>query len=458
MGSPEKISKGIWKMVFYIFDRRFYVSTKMKYVLSLIFAICWVLFSLWIAKTWIDSLAGHTGYFVSYFIVFGVAIIPGFLNSFLISSLLLDVRPPRKKIDEKIFPDISILIAAYNEEDNIETTLESIKNEYYTKNGKTTVIVINDGSTDKTKEKLSNYDKYNWIKIINLEKNVGKANALNAGLLEVKTDLLITIDADSILYNNAILRLVERYLLDPDDTIAVAGAVLVGNSRNNFVTKIQEWDYFHGIASVKRVQSLYGGTLVAQGAFSLYETEEILKVGGWPDTIGEDIVLTWALLGTGKRIGFAEDACLFTNAPETWGKFIRQRQRWSRGLIEAFKKHWRLLFKARLSTLFIWSNFTFPYLDLVYTFVFIPGVIMAFFGYYYIASLITLLVLPLAVLVNYIMFRIQRRMFTEQNLKVRKNIFGFIYYALFYGLILQPACVIGYIKEIFSFNKTWGTK
>jgi len=434
-------------MVFYIYNKRFYVSTKVKYILSLIISIFWVSFSLWIAQTWIHSLAEHIGYFLSYTIVSGIAIIPGFLNCFLISSLLLDVRPSRKKIDSEKLPNISILIAAYNEEDNIEITLESIKNEYYTKNGKTTVIVINDGSTDKTKEKLLNYNEYNWIKIINLEKNVGKANALNVGLSEVKTDLIITIDADSVLYNNAILRLVERYLLDPDDPVAV----LVGNSRNNFVTKIQEWDYFHGIASVKRIQSLYGGTLVAQGAFSLYETEEILKVGGWPDTVGEDIVLTWALLGTGKRIGFAEDACLFTNAPETWGKFIRQRQRWSRGLIEAFKVHWRLLFKARLSTLFIWSNFTFPYLDLIYTFVFIPGIVMAFFGYYYIASLITLLVLPLAILVNYVMFRIQRKMFTEQNLKVRKNIFGFIYYALFYGLILQPACVIGYIKDVVIF-------
>ena len=445
-------------MVFYVFNRRFYVSTKIKYLLSLVLSSCWVLFSIWIAQTWIHHLAEHLGYFLSYAIVFGIAIFPGFLNCFLISSLLLDVRPPRKKIESETLPHISILIAAYNEENNIEKTLDSVKNEYYTKNDKATVIIINDGSTDKTKETLSKYGDYPWLKIINLEKNVGKANALNVGFREVNTELLITIDADSVLYNNAILRLVERYLLDPYDTIAVAGAVLVGNSRTNFVTKIQEWDYFHGIASVKRIQSLYGGTLVAQGAFSLYKTEEIAKVGGWPNTVGEDIVLTWALLGTGKRIGFAEDACLFTNAPETWKQFIRQRQRWSRGLIEAFKSHWRLLFKRRLSTLFIWCNFTFPYLDIIYTFVFIPGIILAFFGYYYIAGLITLLVMPLAILVNYVMFRIQRKMFIEQNLKVRKNIFGFIYYALLYGLILQPACVIGYIKEIFSFNKTWGTK
>ena len=76
-------------MVFYILNKRFYVSTKFKYVLSLIFALCWVLFSLWIAKTWIHSLAEHTGYFLSFSSVLGIAIIPGFLNSFLLAVIFL---------------------------------------------------------------------------------------------------------------------------------------------------------------------------------------------------------------------------------------------------------------------------------------------------------------------------------------------------------------------------------
>jgi biofilm PGA synthesis N-glycosyltransferase PgaC len=60
---------------------------------------------------------------------------------------------------------------------------------------------------------------------------------------------------------------------------------------------MQEWDYFLGIASVKRMQGLYQGTLVAQGAFSLYRTQALRAAGGWPDAIGEDIVLTWRLIG-----------------------------------------------------------------------------------------------------------------------------------------------------------------
>jgi biofilm PGA synthesis N-glycosyltransferase PgaC len=85
--------------------------------------------------------------------------------------------------------------------------------------------------------------------------------------------------------------------------------------------------------------------------------------------------------------------------------------------------------------------------------------ILALFGIYWIAGPMTLLVLPLAMIVNYIMFSIQNKMFTEQGLKVRRNVLGFVFYALFYGIILQPACVLGYIHEVIKGSKkNWGTK
>jgi biofilm PGA synthesis N-glycosyltransferase PgaC len=356
---------------------------------------------------------------------------------------------------EERFPAISILIAAYNEEKTIASTIESIARQNYP--GTIYVFVINDGSTDGTAKALSKI-KYPWLHILNLQENAGKAHALNEGLKRVKTPLTLTIDGDSYLFKNALRNLVLRYLSDPKETKAVAGAILVRNSRVNLVTKAQEWDYFHGIAAIKRLQSLYQGTLVAQGAFSLYETGVLREIGGWPDTVGEDIVLTWGILAANHRVGFAENALLFTNAPDTWRQFIRQRQRWSRGLIEAFKMHWKLLFKWRMTTLFIWWNLLFPYMDLVYTLAFIPGIILAFFGIFWIAGPMTLLVLPLGIGTNYILFRIQSKMFDEQELKVRKNVFGFIFYSMFYSIVLQPACVVGYTNEFFLRTKDWGTK
>jgi len=229
--------------------------------------------------------------------------------------------------------------------------------------------VVNDGSSDRTLRKIQELN-YIWLEVVDQQPNRGKAAALNAGLERVRYGLVVTLDADSYLYRNALVNLVGRYLSDPPNTAAVAGSVLVRNSRHNWVTKIQEWDYFNGIAAVKRVQSLLQGTLVAQGAFSLYRADVLRDVGGWPECVGEDIVLTWALLERGWRVGYCEDACAFTNAPTTLRQFMRQRQRWSRGLIEAFKHHWRLLFRWRLSAIFIWWNLLFPYIDFMYTVVF----------------------------------------------------------------------------------------
>lgn len=431
-----------------------YVPVRLKFGVSLIAAVGWATLSYFIAQRWIADLSAYVGAPAALLIIFGIAIIPGFMNAFLVSSLLLDRRPPLRQEGESL-PAISIIVAAYNEEDRILETIESIEKQNY--KGPFEVIVVNDGSTDRTQAQLTSVSRP-WLRVINLERNGGKAAALNQGLAVAAHPLVITVDGDSYLYKDALQKLVLRYLNDPANTAAVAGAVLVRNSRQNLVTKMQEWDYFHGISAVKRLQSLYQGTLVAQGAFSIYRAEVLREVGGWKNTVGEDIVMTWAILERGYRVGFAENACLFTNAPDTWRQFIRQRQRWSRGLIEAFKAHWRLLFHRRMSTLFIWWNLGFPYLDLVYTFVFIPGVILALAGYYFIAGPLTLLVLPLAMLINYLMYRIQNRMFHEQHLKVRKNVLGFLFYSVLYSIVLQPACVVGYLKEFFARNKNWGTK
>lgn len=435
-----------------------YIPVKFKYLLAIIIAILWAIFSTVLAWPWVVDLAGMFGWITSLLVIAGIAIIPGFMSAFLVASILLDQRPSHKAHKTQSCPPITVLIAAYNESASILSTLESIDRQHYP--GELKVIVINDGSSDNTADLVrSKLADYAWLELLDLKKNVGKAAALNQGLELVTTPYTLTIDGDSYLYKNALVNLVYRYLSDPDHTRAVAGAVLVRNSRKNFVTKMQEWDYFHGIAAIKRLQSLYQGTLVAQGAFSMYDTGVLREVGGWPHCVGEDIVLTWAILKLGYRVGFAENACLFTNAPEELGQFIRQRLRWSRGLIEAFKSHWQLLFKARMTTLFIWWNLLFPFMDMVFTLAFIPGIILALFGIYWIAGPMTLILMPMALLVNYVMYRVQVRMFTEQELRVRKNIFGFIAYAFFYSFILQPACLYGYVKEMVNGSiKNWGTK
>jgi biofilm PGA synthesis N-glycosyltransferase PgaC len=433
--------------------RNWYLPVHAKFAFSLALGVVWLAFSWWLAARWVKDLSAIIGPFLALFAIGGIAIVPGFMNAFLAVSLLFDRRPRRRAPAQ--YPGISILVAAYNESATLAGTLESIANSGYP--GDFEVIVIDDGSNDATPDVAARLS-YPWLRVLRQTRNQGKSAALNRGLAESHHDLIVTLDADSYLYRDALQRLVERYLSDPADTRAVAGTMLVRNSRRNWVTRAQEWDYFHGIAAVKRVQSLYQGTLVAQGAFSIYDRETLRNLGGWDDCVGEDIVLTWSLLKAGWRVGHAEDACCFTNAPESLKQFVRQRQRWARGMMEAFRRHPRIVLAWRMSTLFIWWNVFFPWLDAAYTLFFVPGVALALFGYYWIAGPMTLLLLPMALVMNYLMFRIGRNMFATQGLRVRRNVSGFFIYAFAYSIILQPACVWGYLSEVLGLRKTWGTK
>ena len=435
--------------------RRTYVSVEQKFIIAFITATCWAGASVYLAQPWLGELAARVGYTAATVIIFGIAIIPGFMNAFLVTGLVLDRRP--KDLPLAQYPGISILIAAYNEDATILETIDSIALQGYP--GQFEVIVIDDGSVDNTAALVSaELAVRPWLRLVTVEKNSGKARALNQGLAQAHYSIIVTVDADSCLYAGALQNLVGRYLNDPPNTRVVAGTVLVRNSRASWIAKAQEWDYFHGISAIKRVQSLFQGTMVAQGAFSLYDRIALVRAGGWPDCVGEDIVLTWAFLKAGYRVGHSEDAYLFTNVPTTLKQFSRQRQRWSRGMIEAFKHHPDILVTPRLSTVFVYWNLLFPPLDLIFTISFIPGLILALFGHFWIVGPMTLALIPAGLAINILMFRVGKRTFGENGLGVRTNIKGFLIYVLGYNLIMQPVCVAGYFKELINMKKSWGTK
>ncbi|WP_308390024.1 glycosyltransferase [Acidithiobacillus sp. AMEEHan] len=430
-----------------------YFPVTVKFVVAQIGAILWVLFSFWIALPWIHNLDTVIGPILTILIIGGVAIIPGYISGFMLFSTLLDRRPRIVSIDT--YPPISILVAAYNEELVISDTIHSVLLQSYP--GMHEIIVIDDGSKDATAEKVKAFTD-SRVRLIRQPVNGGKASALNAGLQHAKFDIVITLDADTYLYRDALQKIVGRYLSDPSNTAAVAGALAVRNSRTNWITRLQEWDYFHGIAIVKRVQSLYQGTLVAQGAFSLYEKKVLQELGGWAPVVGEDIVLSWGMLKKGYRIGYAENAVVFTNVPESYRQLFQQRRRWARGMFEAVRVHPGILLQPRLTLQFVFINMLFPFIDMSYILFFVPGVIAAFFGFFLIAGPITLLLIPLAALNNFVIYFVQLRMFQSRGLKVRRNIRGMFLYVFFSQLLMSPASIAGYASEVLRLSKTWGTK
>jgi biofilm PGA synthesis N-glycosyltransferase PgaC len=432
--------------------RRLYVQLHLKLALVVGIALAWAGLSLWLAIPWIVELGHSITLPLAIATIAGIAIIPGYLNANLIASLLID-RPPPLRLDLD-FPPATVVIACFNEEETIEETLDYVAKQDYP--GELRILVADDGSTDCTAElahRRAATDER--IAVLTLP-HCGKARVLTGALKKVETPLVVTVDADTLLMPASIQRLVARLLLSPPDTVAVAGAVFVRNSRHNFITRAQEWDYFLGIASVKRQQGLFQGTMVAQGAFSVYRTAALKEVGGWPDRIGEDIVLTWAMMRKGGRVGYERTAIAFTGAPENAKAFARQRRRWARGMIEGLREHGgALLTGGRANAHAVLVNFVFPFIDVVYSIAFPIGIVLALFGNFAIVGPMTLAVLPLNLLLSGIMFHLSRQSFDEVGLSVRTNRLGFLGYLLTYQLFMSPVSVAGYAQELFGTSRRW---
>lgn len=432
--------------------RLLYIPVRTKFAASHLFALIWTGFSVYISIPWVNDLTTVVGKLVSLVIITGIAYIPGYMNAFLVASLILDRQPPFR--DQNPVKDVTILIAARNEAENIGNTLSYIAKQDY--RGHIRIFVIDNGSSDETSlMALSSGKRLNLDLTVLREEKPGKFNALNTGLKHVGTDLVITLDADTLLHKSAVRYLVARMESAPENVCAVAGSVLVRNSRDNILTRMQEWDYFLSIASIKRLQGLYQGTLVAQGAYSVYKTDSIRQAGGWPDAIGEDIVLTWSLLKNNWLIYFEPLAVAFTSVPGNFRVFVRQRARWARGMIEALKaiRPWQQ--PKGYARYLTGIDLVIPYLDMSYTFFWIPGLVLACFGRFWIVGPATLLVLPLTLASYSILYRYQKRVFRKLNLKVRKNISGFVMFILCYQMIMSPVSVWGYIQEVFRRKRIW---
>jgi biofilm PGA synthesis N-glycosyltransferase PgaC len=432
--------------------RRLYIGLHLKLLLVIAIGLGWAGFSLWLSLPWIDSLGEAITIPLAVAVIFGIAIIPGYLNANLIASLLLD-RPPPLRLD-LAFPDATVVIACFNEEETIGETLDYVVAQEYP--GRLRVLVADDGSTDRTAELARARAATNPDIAVLTVPHGGKAKTLTAALKRVRTPLMATVDADTLLMPSALERVVARLLISPPDTVAVAGAVFVRNSRRNFITRAQEWDYFLGIASVKRQQGLFQGTMVAQGAFSVYRTAALRQVGGWPDRIGEDIVLTWAMMREGGRVGYERTAIAFTTAPEDARAFARQRRRWARGMIEGLREHGgALLAGGRSNVHAVLVNFVFPYVDVVFSIAFPIGIVLALFGNFAIVGPMTLAVLPLNVALSMIMFHLSKQSFDEVGLMVRQNRLGYFGYLFTYQLFMSPVSVAGYAQELFGAARRW---
>ena len=242
-----------------------------------------------------------------------------------------------QSLDPGFQPPVAVLVPAYNEEKVIERTIRSVLASSYPK---LRVIVIDDGSKDRTLEIAQTVFAKEIAagKLLVLTKpNSGKAEALNFGLQRVTEPFYIGIDADTVIAREAIARLIPHFA---DPTIgAVAGNAKVGN-RVNIWTRWQALEYITSQNFERRALDLLGAVTVVPGALGAWRTDLAKEAGGYPvSTVAEDADLTMNFLRRGYRVIYEDRALAYTEAPMSARGLMRQRFRWSFGILQAVWKH-----------------------------------------------------------------------------------------------------------------------
>ena len=418
-------------------------SQRLQLIAVGVFMALWFAFAVWASSFWFEALADAVGLIAAILFVGGLVLVPSAMNMLVVASLLTDRRPPRRALAK--YPALSVLMYVRDHAQSIAETIESIRRQEYP--GPFEVILIDDASSDRTAQIVRGMG-YRWIKVLRQTKGRGKAAALNRALESAQHDLIVTLDADAILFGDALWSMVERYVAAEPDVRAIAGCVLVRNSRENWLTRAQEWDYFHGLASMKRLQSQYQGTVVAEAAFTIYDRAVLKEVGGWRSDVAEEVLLTWDMLQRGWRVGFAEDACCFVIVPVDVKSFVRQRVRHARTTLRALRELPPELAK-RTSMAFVVWHLLFPWTDLAFTLGFVPGVLLSVaYSSHLLMGPMAVTLLPAVLLLNMAIFFVMRSMFHTHGLKVRRNVGGLVVYIFGYSLLLQPARAAGYLAGL----------
>jgi cellulose synthase/poly-beta-1,6-N-acetylglucosamine synthase-like glycosyltransferase len=254
---------------------------------------------------------------------------------FLGTLAVLQARRNAKKVyPSDYFPPVSVVIAAYNEEKVVNHTISTLLDCGYPN---LEIVVVDDGSSDRTADVvLERYADNPAVTVIRKE-NGGKASALNLGVQICTGEIVVALDADTVFAKNTIRRLV-RHFSNPE-VGAVAGNVKVGN-RGNLLTLWQTIEYITSQNFDRRAFDYLNCITVVPGAVGAWRKETILKAGGYSsDTLAEDTDLTFRIRRMGYRIVTDNSALAFTEAPDTFRGFAKQRFRWAFGTLQCLWKH-----------------------------------------------------------------------------------------------------------------------
>ncbi|MET4080615.1 cellulose synthase/poly-beta-1,6-N-acetylglucosamine synthase-like glycosyltransferase/peptidoglycan/xylan/chitin deacetylase (PgdA/CDA1 family)/spore germination protein YaaH [Pedobacter sp. UYP30] len=271
-------------------------------------------------------------------VIFTVAIALAILRTLFIAYLAIRQRKLARKNVNLLVKNptslVSIIIPAYNEEVTAIQTINSLLKLNYPN---FELIFVDDGSKDKTFEIVSaKFAGNNHVKLYR-KINGGKASALNYGISKANGEYLVCIDADTQLKTDAVTELMKLFY--SPEIAAVAGTVKVGNA-HNLITTWQSIEYITSQNMDRRAFDLLNTITVVPGAIGAFRKSVILEIGGFTiDTLAEDCDLTMRILRAGYKVKNCDTAIAYTEAPETVEMLLKQRFRWSFGVMQSFWKN-----------------------------------------------------------------------------------------------------------------------
>jgi biofilm PGA synthesis N-glycosyltransferase PgaC len=241
---------------------------------------------------------------------------------------------PAPALDPSYQPPATILIAAFNEAEHIEETIEGCLRVNY---GDVEIVVVDDGSTDDTVDRVLPYVRDGRVRLVRKMMNEGKAMALNDGLRCTRGEVILIIDADAVPDPDVVKYMVPHF--QSPRVGAVTGNPRVVN-RRSLLAKLQAIEFTSIISLQRRAQRVWGRILTMSGVVGAFHRDAIYDVGLFsPDMATEDIDLSWKLQLRFYDIRYEPRAIVWMRVPATLKGLWRQRRRWATGLAQVLRRY-----------------------------------------------------------------------------------------------------------------------
>jgi cellulose synthase/poly-beta-1,6-N-acetylglucosamine synthase-like glycosyltransferase len=247
---------------------------------------------------------------------------------------------------------ISVLVPAFNEEKTIEDTIKTIFRITYPVKE---IIVINDGSTDGTKEIVEALTKkFPKLKIIN-KSNSGKADSVNAGIKIAKGEIVVVVDADSYPAEDSFGKMAGYF---NNEKVAAVTCSCFPKNKDKFIERLQDMEY-RVIAFTRKLLGYVDAIWVTPGSLTMYRKAALKEIGGFDkDNITEDIEVAWNLAKHGYNREMCISTYVTTTVPNKFISWYKQRRRWNLGGLQCMRKYRKDYFRHGMLGAFILPFFT----------------------------------------------------------------------------------------------------